>query len=57
MADQQPAVCRACGAVASDGQPLDWSSSTGPTGAQPLCPHCTRQHLRSIEAKLDEVWW
>ena len=24
---------------------------------QMLCPACVRRHIRSIEARLDEVWW
>jgi hypothetical protein len=22
-----------------------------------VCPTCTREHVRSIEAKLDTAWW
>jgi len=54
----EPAVtCSACGTVAEGGLPLAWSSSTGPRGAQVMCGPCTREHLRSIEGKLDEAWW
>jgi len=37
--------------------PLGWSASTSPRGEAWLCPACTREHARDIEAKLDEAWW
>lgn len=50
-------TCRVCGTVAEHGLPLTWSTSTGARGPQVLCEGCTREHLRSIEGKLDEAWW
>jgi cell wall assembly regulator SMI1 len=49
-------VCVRCGQRA-EGVPATWSSSAGPDGLTHLCDGCTRQHLRSIEARLDEQWW
>ena len=50
-------TCHVCGTVAGDSLPLTWSTSTGAGGLQVLCEACTREHLRSIEGKLDEAWW
>ena len=57
MAGEVQVACSLCGALAADGAPLDWSTSTGRTGTRLLCEGCTREHLRSLEAKLDEAWW
>ena len=51
-----PVVCARCGRSA-DVSPPTWSSSTGADGLIRLCDVCTREHLRSIEARLDEQWW
>ena len=40
-----------------EGLPLGWSLSTSARGVDRLCASCTREHLRDIEAKLDEDWW
>ena len=41
--------------------PLDWMVETDPRrpelGQRQYCPACARQHLRSIEAKLDAEYW
>ena len=50
------ACCGRCGVVAAV-RPLSWSVQRGPDGAGELCDRCTREHLRSIEARLDESWW
>lgn len=55
MKDEQSVICGRCGA--SEEAPVDWSASTGPAGRESLCPDCTRENLRSIEARLDETWW
>lgn len=55
-----PVVCSGCGGVASPALPAwQWSNETDPqTGRRSsLCPACTREHSRSIEARLDESWW
>lgn len=54
-------TCCRCGVAsddaASEGVPLGWSTSTTTRGVEPLCASCTREHVRDIEAKLDEAWW
>ena len=53
----QPGVaCAGCGA-ASASLPLGWSTQTSAGGLEHLCDRCTRDNVRSIEAKLDEAWW
>jgi len=58
-------ICTMCGRTAdpeSDGDPpLAWcadivESLDGPR-TRWICDICTRQYVRSIEAKLDQVWW
>jgi len=50
-------VCSVCGATAAGEALLTWSTSTGPRGRRAVCDRCTRENVRSIEAKLDEQWW
>jgi hypothetical protein len=55
-------TCSRCGATSGedaggDGLPLGWSLSTSRRGIERLCAGCTREHVRDIEAKLDEEWW
>jgi len=50
------ATCSRCGTCAPE-QPLTWSTATGPRGTILVCDRCTREHVRSIEAKLDEEHW
>jgi len=57
VAGEVQVACSLCGALAADGAPLEWSTSASRTGTQLLCEVCTREHLRSIEAKLAEAWW
>jgi hypothetical protein len=40
-----------------DGLPPGWSLETNERGVGRLCLRCTREHVRDIEAKLDEMWW
>ena len=55
---EDPATtCCACGAVAAGGRPVTWSLEVGPGVRRWLCEACTRDNVRSIEAKLDEAWW
>lgn len=51
------AVCSLCGTQAETAAPLTWSSSHSPRGTTWACTDCTRTHLRSVEAKLDEEHW
>ena len=50
-------VCAACGAVAPTALPLTWSASTEAGRRVWICERCAREHVRSIEAKLDSAWW
>ena len=52
-----PATCSFCGTTIDGDPPLSWSTSTGPGGTTWTCDRCTREHVRSIEAKLDEEHW
>lgn len=47
--------CQACGATAA-APPVTWSSAVTRRGGLWMCEACTRQHLRSIECRLDEDW-
>lgn len=47
-------TCSACGATVEGDPPLTWASATGPRGTTWTCERCTREHVRSIEARLDE---
>ena len=59
--------CSLCGTTVQAPVPLTWSTSTGTstststgTGSRGLthaCDLCTRQHLRAMEARLDEEHW
>jgi len=52
-----PAICTRCGAYAP-GPPLTWMFELDPRrGGRWYCLDCSRQHLRAVEAKLDEQWW
>jgi hypothetical protein len=66
-ADDQPgtvslqrvaSTCSRCGTTSDgDGLAPGWSLSTSTDGLDRLCERCTRDHVRDIEAKLDETWW
>jgi hypothetical protein len=59
------ATCSLCGTVAGpgdgdvdDGVPLGWMVELdGRRGRVAVCPACAREHVRSIEGKLDQAWW
>jgi hypothetical protein len=63
VSDTEPAlghVCARCGALGAappDGLPEGWSLASSERGVDRLCAACTRENVRSIEAKLDEEWW
>jgi hypothetical protein len=54
-----PVVCGTCGAVPEDeGRALlAWARGTENGRDVWTCDRCSRQHLRSIEGKLDSAWW
>jgi len=58
-------VCSMCGRVADpneDGDPpIAWCADVVETRSGPqtkwICGTCTRSYVRSIEAKLDQLYW
>ncbi len=55
---REPIACGSCGAVPTDaGQRLSWSVGVENGLTVWTCADCSRQHLRSIEARLDPAWW
>ena len=51
------AHCARCGVTAGDVTPLTWTSSSEAGERRWYCDRCSREHLRSIEGRLDERWW
>jgi hypothetical protein len=50
-------ICSTCGGVAAGPSPLNWSAAVEAGHRVWTCDRCARDHLRSIEAKLDSAWW
>jgi hypothetical protein len=52
-------TCATCGAVPEDESlaRLTWTRGTESGREVWTCERCSRQHLRSIEGKLDSAWW
>lgn len=50
-------VCDFCGRAAGEDVPLTWTSSFENGRLRRFCDTCSREHLRSIEGKLDSDWW
>ena len=52
-------VCATCGASPDDPSlaALTWTRGTENGRDVWTCDRCSRQHLRSIEGKLDSAWW
>jgi predicted RNA-binding Zn-ribbon protein involved in translation (DUF1610 family) len=54
-------ACVRCGtfaeAEATEITPIGWSWTPTERGIEWMCPACTRDNVRSIEAKLPEEWW
>lgn len=48
--------CEGC-ATTLEGPPVTWTRSVSELGDRWLCECCTRTNLRSIEGRLDQVWW
>ncbi len=53
----QPVRCSRCSTTVDGPAPVTWSRSNALSGTTLLCDDCTRQHLRALEAKLDEEHW
>ncbi|WP_189529334.1 hypothetical protein [Streptomyces roseolilacinus] len=49
-------VCSRCGATA-DSLPLTWTCSVENGTRLYFCENCARDHIRSIESRLDSAWW
>lgn len=52
----EPGCCVVCGRAAPEGA-LDWSLQVRDGRTAPICPTCTRDHVRDIEADLDVHLW
>jgi hypothetical protein len=54
-------VCSTCGTTPrADDVPMalmTWSRGTDRGRTVWTCPACSREHVRSIEGKLDPLWW
>jgi len=54
-------VCSACGTTPQPEHQaaarLTWSRGTDAGRTTWTCERCSRENLRSIESKLDPVWW
>jgi hypothetical protein len=51
-------TCDFCGTAApGDEPPLTWSLSMDRGRTRRFCERCTREHLRSMEGKLDTEHW
>lgn len=65
MTGQETPRCEACGRqpdadtpTTTTGVPWTWSAAPDHRGRRTvLCPDCARENTRSIEARLDDVWW
>jgi hypothetical protein len=54
--DQNTVQCSACGRTSAE-PGATWSSQVDERGLTWVCDECTRQHIRSIEGRLDIDWW
>ncbi|MFC5728026.1 MULTISPECIES: hypothetical protein [Nocardioides] len=51
-------ACNFCGRVVEgDEPPLTWTAAVERGRMRHYCEACSREHLRSMEAKLDSEWW
>ena len=52
-------VCATCGSVPEEPglARLTWSHGVENGREVWTCDRCSREHLRSIEGKLDSAWW
>jgi hypothetical protein len=51
-------ACAWCGAVAEGPEvPLTWATSVEQGALRHYCERCAREHVRSIESRLDAPWW
>lgn len=50
-------TCTFCGTTHDGDPPLTWTSATEHGRLTYFCERCSREHLRSMEAKLDSDYW
>lgn len=51
-------TCDFCGRrVDGDAPPLTWTTAVERGRVRRFCDECSRENLRSMEAKLDSEWW
>jgi hypothetical protein len=51
-------TCALCGLEAEgEDLPLTWVTSVENGQRLVYCDRCAREHVRSIESKLDNAWW
>jgi len=50
-------TCDFCGRRAEDAETLTWTTSVEQGRTRRFCDTCSREHLRSIEGKLDSEFW
>lgn len=51
-------TCDFCGAQEDDdAATLAWSTAVERGRTRTFCATCSREHLRSMEGKLDSEWW
>lgn len=55
---EPPSACSVCGGRAEDELAvLTWTLDAHDDRWDWICPDCSRDHLRAIEARLDAEWW
>lgn len=50
-------VCSSCGRTEPGPPPLTWTVDRQGRREAVHCEACSREHVRSIEARLDQEWW
>jgi hypothetical protein len=50
-------TCDFCGRQAEESDTLTWSTSVEGGRQRRYCDTCSREHLRSMEGKLDSEFW
>ncbi|MFK4143923.1 hypothetical protein [Streptomyces sp. NPDC004065] len=56
-AERPSLVCARCGTPAEGPPPPTWTCSVENGARRYFCDRCSREHLRSIEGRLDSAWW
>lgn len=58
MTSAETLTCAFCGRVAPCGaETLSWTTAVERGVRKSFCDSCSREHLRSMEGKLDSEWW